>query len=70
MDEKKKRRKLYRSRSPIKIILIVFVAFVLVIAIAVISVFFAFRKYIVYTDNGVELQIPWIEEYLTEDNTN
>ena len=70
MADKVKRRRLYRSRSPLKVLLIVFLCLVLFILIFVISVFFAFQKYVVYTDEGAELQVPWIEELLSEEDAS
>ena len=47
--------KIYRSRRPLKTALTVL--FVLAV-----SVFFGFRRYIVYTSDGVKLDVPWLRE--------
>lgn len=56
------RKKIYRSRTPLRIavttLIIILVLFVLVSAI----VFFSFQKYIVYTADGLRLEVPWLED--------
>ena len=56
-----KENRTYRSRRPVKTavtVILVLLAALLVIAIAI---FFGFRRYIVYTDEGVHLEVPWLE---------
>ena len=54
--------RLYRSRRPVKIIITTFLIVVAVIVVFAVSVFFGFQKYIVYDDNGIHLEVPWLEE--------
>lgn len=56
-----KENRTYRSRRPVKTavtVILVLLAALLVIAVAI---FFGFRRYIVYTDEGVHLEVPWLE---------
>ena len=57
-----KDKKIYHSRRPWKTVLIVFIVLIVLLVVLAISVFFGFRKYIVYTDDGIVLEIPWLEE--------
>lgn len=54
--------RIYRSRKPLKTALIVFFSLLAVFIILAVSVFFGFRKYIVYTSDGVKLEVPWLQE--------
>lgn len=54
--------RIYKVRSPWKTALTVAV---IVLAAAILisaSIFIGFRKYIVYTDDGVRLDVPWLQE--------
>ena len=52
----------YRSRSPVFIVLTALGAVVLAAAILFACLFFGFRKYIVYTPDGLRVEVPWLEE--------
>ena len=56
----------YRNRRPLKIILTVLLSLIAAFVILIVSLFFGFRKYIVYTQDGLRLDIPW----LTEESVN
>lgn len=55
------KRKIYKRHRPLKIVLLSLLALVALLVILFISVFFSFKKYIVYTDDGLYLDIPWLE---------
>jgi hypothetical protein len=52
----------YRSRRPLKIILGLLLSLIIVTVILTASLFFGLRKYIVYTPDGLHLEIPWLLE--------
>ena len=52
----------YRSKRPLKIILTILLSLVIVFVILMVSLFFGLRKYIVYTPDGLHLDIPWLTE--------
>ncbi len=54
--------KIYRSRRPLKTALTVLFVLALALLILAVSVFFGFRRYIVYTSDGVKLDVPWLRE--------
>ena len=58
----KQKRRIYHSRNPIKLIILILLAIIVLFIIFAASVFFSFKKYLVYTPNGVELEIPWLDE--------
>ena len=55
------KQRVYRSRNPRRIIFTVILAVLLAAVILCVGVFFWFRKYIVYTADGVRLEIPWFQ---------
>ncbi len=57
-----KEKRVYRNRHPWKTALTVFLIVIALLIVLAITVFFWFRKYIVYTDQEIELQVPWLEE--------
>lgn len=57
-----KDNRLYHSRRPLKIIITTLLAIIAAIIIIVVSVYFGFQKYIVYDDDGIHLEVPWLEE--------
>ena len=57
-----KEKRVYRSHRPWKTALTIFLIVIALLIILAITVFFWFRKYIVYTDQGIVLQVPWLEE--------
>lgn len=54
--------RLYHSRRPVKIIVTTLLTIIAALIIFVVSVFFGFQKYIVYDDDGIHLEVPWLEE--------
>lgn len=65
-----KSKKIYHRRNPVKVILVVLGNLILTALILFMLVFFGFKKYAVYTDEGVTLEIPWLEEYRKTDSAN
>ena len=63
------KRKLYRKSSPWKILLGIFVAVLIILAVLAVVIFFSFQKYIVYTPDGLHLEVPWLEEEEPSDIT-
>ena len=57
-----KDKKIYHSRRPWKTVLIIFIILIVLLVVLAVAVFFGFRKYIVYTDDGIVLEVPWLEE--------
>ncbi len=54
--------RIYRSHKPLKTALaVIFIVLAVLITLAA-GIFFGFRKYIVYTSDGVKLEVPWLEE--------
>jgi len=60
-------KKIYRKRNPVKIILLILLGLVIAAVILVVSVFFGFKKYIVYTDDGIHLEVPMLQENYVSD---
>lgn len=58
----RKKHRIYRSRDPVRIISTVLISVVLAAVIICAGVFFGFRKYIVYTADGLYLDVPWLSE--------
>ena len=54
--------RIYRSRRPLKTALTVFFVLLAVLVVLVIAIFFGFQKYIVYTSDGVKLEVPWLQD--------
>ena len=54
--------RIYRSRRPLKVILTALLTVLVVLAILAVSIFFGFKRYIVYTSDGVKLEVPWLQE--------
>ncbi|MBR5382133.1 MAG: hypothetical protein IK136_05875 [Oscillospiraceae bacterium] len=59
-------RRVYRGRSPARVIVGVVAGVVLAAIILCACVFFGFKKYIVYTPDGLRLEVPWLEEPAAE----
>ncbi len=55
-------RKTYRSRRPLKIFFRALLIAILALIVLAVVIFFGFRKYIVYTPEGVKLDIPILRE--------
>lgn len=64
----RKAPKIYRRRNPVKIILIVFGSLLLTAILLFLMLFYGFKKYVVYSDEGAKLEVPWLEEYRNTDN--
>ena len=56
------RHKTYRSRKTVKTVFFIAIVSILSLSIMLTAMFFGFRKYIVYTENGIHLEIPWLEK--------
>ncbi len=54
--------RIYRSRKPLKTALVVFFSLLLALIVLAVAVFLGFQKYIVYTSDGVKLDVPWLRE--------
>ena len=59
---KQKIGRVYRRRNPWKIIGIVLAAMIIAAVVLAVGIFFGFKKYAVYTPDGVYLDVPWLEE--------
>ncbi len=66
----KTKPKIYRRRNPLKIILVTLGCILLAAIILFLILFFSLKKHIVYTDDGVKLDIPWLEEYRDTDSVD
>ena len=62
-----RRYRVYRSRSPVRTVITIAAAVLIIIVIFCSLVFFGFRKYIVYTNDGLRLEVPWLQETVTEE---
>lgn len=62
-----KDRRIYRTGVRWKTALLVLLIVAALIVTVALSLFFGFRKYIVYTSDGVRLEVPWLsDEEITE----
>lgn len=52
---------IYQRRKPLKIILKLFISIVLIVIALAVIVFFWFQSYIVYTSDGIRLDIPFLQ---------
>ena len=52
--------RIYHSRRPLKTALTVLLVLLLVLLVLAVAVFFGFKRYIVYTSDGVHLEVPWL----------
>lgn len=55
-------RRIYRVGTRWKTILLTALIVLAVLLAIVLGLFFGFRRYIVYTSDGVKLEVPWLEE--------
>jgi hypothetical protein len=51
----------YKNGRAGRIILTVILSVIIAFVILTVTLFFGMRKYIVYTDDGLHLEIPWLE---------
>ena len=58
--------RVYRGRSPVRVIAGIVAGIVLAAIILCACVFFGFKKYIVYTPDGLHLEVPWLTETVEE----
>ena len=62
-----KDRRIYRPGMRWKTVLLVIVIVIALLVTIALSLFFGFSKYIVYTSDGVRLEVPWLmDEEITE----
>ena len=54
--------RVYRSRKPLKTALAVIFSVLVVLIVIAAGIFFGFKRYIVYTSDGVKLEVPWLQE--------
>ncbi len=54
--------KIYKTRRPVRTVAVVCGCVLLAAVILAVSVFFGFKKYIVYTPDGLRLDVPWLAE--------
>lgn len=60
--------RIYRGRRPAKIIITTILILLVVLIFLAVTIFFGFRKYIVYTNDGIRLEVPWLEEDSPSEN--
>ena len=63
---KSDRPRIYRKRRPWKALAVTLVCLVLAAVLLFVALFFGLRKRIVYTDDGLYLDIPWLAEEMAE----
>lgn len=56
-------KRIYRKRNPLLIALKVLGGLLAAIIFILIVLFFSFQKYIVYTPDGLKLDIPYLQQY-------
>ena len=59
--------KIYKKNVRAKTVITAILAAVLVCLIFIIGIFFWFRRYIVYTSDGLYLDVPWLSETTDSD---
>ncbi len=57
------KRKIYKKRRPIKTTLQVLGILLAALVVLFIIFFFSFQRYIVYTPDGLRLEIPIVQKY-------
>ncbi len=57
----KRSPEVYRSRRPVKTALLLVAAALVVTLIICVSIFNGFKKYIVITDEGLKMEVPWLQ---------
>ncbi len=60
------RPRVYRKRRPLRVIVITLACLVLAAVIVYVALFFGLKKHIVYTDDGLYLDLHWISEEMEE----
>ena len=61
-------KKVYKTNVRLKTVLISVLAVLLVCIMVMVGIFISFQKYIVYTSNGLYLDVPWLSEEAPADN--
>lgn len=56
----------YKNRSAARVIAKLLILLVILVVVFTVALFFGLRRYIVYTNDGLELQIPWLEETMAD----
>jgi hypothetical protein len=54
--------KTYNNRRLLRILIYTFVGFIITLVATFLILFFALEQYIVHTEDGVKLVIPWLTE--------
>ncbi len=57
------KKRIYRKRNPILTALKVLGGVIAALILLVVLLFFSFQKYIVYTSDGIKLDIPYLRQY-------
>jgi hypothetical protein len=61
-----RRGAVYHGHKPVRFVLKLIGWIVLVAVVLAIFMFFWFRRYIVYTDDGLRVQVPYLDETMTD----
>jgi len=62
-------RKFYRKHMRLKTVLRTIALVILTVTVLLVAVFLWFRRYIVYTEDGLYLDIPWLNEERIQDDS-
>ena len=52
----------YKNRRAARVVVKLLVGLVIAVVVLTIALFFGLRRYIVYTPEGLKLEVPWLEE--------
>jgi len=52
----------YKNRRAARVVTRLLIALIITVVVFAIALFFGLRRYIVYTQEGLKLEIPWLEE--------
>ena len=63
------RKRTYRSAKPLRTAASVLGVLLALVILVCAIIFFSFRKYIVYTADGLRLEVPWLEDTLPEEES-
>ena len=63
------RKRIYRNRTPLRIAMTVLIIVLVLLLLISAIIFFSFQKYIVYTADGLRLEVPWLEDTMVEEDT-
>ena len=55
-------KRIYRQHKPVKAVLAALAIVIATLILLAVMIFFSFKKYIVYSDDGVRLEVPWLQE--------